>query len=291
MIRELQSHESRVGSLAWNSTLLASGSRDRAIFLQDIRIRNTHRTPLSASRPTNNTTTTTTNSNTNNNNPTAAPAAAASSNSLIDLLPPTLTFPEGIDVSSPMFPPQIPQDRPFMESLLALNDTTASRSDDTFPFTDPLSNIPMTTSSPNRYGRTSDPLSSLLHADFGASSTFRDFSTGGCVVREYNVHKQEVCGLKWSFDEKLLASGGNDNKLYVWDPIVSNSRRNEPVCRFEDHTAAVKAVAWSPHQQGLLASGGGTADRHIRFWNATTNTALHKVDTGSQVEILFPSFF
>lgn len=31
-------------------------------------------------------------------------------------------------------------------------------------------------------------------------------------------HKQEVCGLKWSLDGQQLASGGNDNKLYVWSP-------------------------------------------------------------------------
>ena len=35
-----------------------------------------------------------------------------------------------------------------------------------------------------------------------------------CVV----LYVQEVCGLKWSFDERLLASGGNDNKLFVWAP-------------------------------------------------------------------------
>lgn len=29
-------------------------------------------------------------------------------------------------------------------------------------------------------------------------------------------HKQEVCGLKWSFDDMQLASGGNDNKLMIW---------------------------------------------------------------------------
>ena len=29
-------------------------------------------------------------------------------------------------------------------------------------------------------------------------------------------HKQEVCGLKWSFDQQQLASGGNDNRLNIW---------------------------------------------------------------------------
>ena len=53
--------------------------------------------------------------------------------------------------------------------------------------------------------------------------------------------------------------------------------------RFSDHTAAVKAIAWSPHQHGLLASGGGTADRCIRFWNTATGSHLNSMDTGSQV--------
>jgi len=91
-------------------------------------------------------------------------------------------------------------------------------------------------------------------------------------------HKSEVCGLKWSYDDRELASGGNDNQLFVWS---ANSQH--PVLRYGDHTAAVKAIAWSPHQHGLLASGGGTADRCIRFWNTTTDTALSCVDTGSQV--------
>lgn len=78
-----------------------------------------------------------------------------------------------------------------------------------------------------------------------------------------SYHKQEVCGLKWSYDEQQLASGGNDNKLAVW----SSHNNQEPVGKFNSHLAAVKALSWSPHQHGLLASGGGTADRCIRFWN------------------------
>lgn len=52
---------------------------------------------------------------------------------------------------------------------------------------------------------------------------------------------------------------------------------------YTEHLAAVKAIAWSPHQHGLLASGGGTADRCIRFWNTLTGQPLQCIDTGSQV--------
>lgn len=96
---------------------------------------------------------------------------------------------------------------------------------------------------------------------------------------ELQGHKQEVCGLKWSSDEQQLASGGNDNKIFIW-----NSHNVErPSGKYTSHTAAVKALAWSPHQHGLLVSGGGTADRSIRSWNTLTNIMVNCVDTGSQV--------
>uniref|UniRef100_W5LAN6 Fizzy-related protein homolog n=1 Tax=Astyanax mexicanus TaxID=7994 RepID=W5LAN6_ASTMX len=96
--------------------------------------------------------------------------------------------------------------------------------------------------------------------------------------RRLQGHRQEVCGLKWSTDHQLLASGGNDNKLLVW-----NHSSVQPVQQYTEHLAAVKAIAWSPHQHGLLASGGGTADRCIRFWNTLTAQPLQCIDTGSQV--------
>lgn len=49
------------------------------------------------------------------------------------------------------------------------------------------------------------------------------------------------------------------------------------------HQAAVKALAWSPHQYNLLASGGGTADKCIRFWNTQDYQLINCVETGSQV--------
>ena len=91
-------------------------------------------------------------------------------------------------------------------------------------------------------------------------------------------HKQEICGLKWNADTNQLASGGNDNKLFIWNNLDAR-----PLWKFGEHRAAVKAIAWSPHQRGLLASGGGTADKKIRFWNSLTGGLVSELDTGSQV--------
>ncbi|KPP68775.1 fizzy-related protein-like [Scleropages formosus] len=112
--------------------------------------------------------------------------------------------------------------------------------------------------------------------------------------RRLQGHRQEVCGLKWSTDHQLLASGGNDNKehteqvflssfLLISKLLVWNHSSVLPVQQYTEHLAAVKAIAWSPHQHGLLASGGGTADRCIRFWNTLTGQPLQCTDTGSQV--------
>ena len=45
----------------------------------------------------------------------------------------------------------------------------------------------------------------------------------------------------------------------------------------------MKAIAWSPHQKGLLVSGGGTADRCIKFWNTIQGTEMYSIQTESQV--------
>ena len=45
----------------------------------------------------------------------------------------------------------------------------------------------------------------------------RDVRAKDATVMKLAGHKQEVCGLKWSADESQLASGGNDNKLFIWN--------------------------------------------------------------------------
>ena len=68
--------------------------------------------------------------------------------------------------------------------------------------------------------------------------------------------------------------------------VVQNQVLDNPLHRLDAHQAAVKALAWCPWQRNLLASGGGTADRTIKFWNSTSGAMVNSVDTKSQVCVL-----
>ncbi|CAG9462587.1 unnamed protein product [Pedinophyceae sp. YPF-701] len=104
------------------------------------------------------------------------------------------------------------------------------------------------------------------------------------VITTLRGHEQEVCGLAWSPSGNQLASGGNDNLLNVWDAASGFGGRDASALHtLTAHRAAVKALAWCPFQSNLLASGGGSSDRCIRFWNTTTGALLNTIDTGSQV--------
>ncbi|NXP48385.1 FZR1 protein, partial [Heliornis fulica] len=87
-----------------------------------------------------------------------------------------------------------------------------------------------------------------------------------------------LCTLFWDLRQRVFDHVSALQQLLVW-----NHSSLSPVQQYTEHLAAVKAIAWSPHQHGLLASGGGTADRCIRFWNTLTGQPLQCIDTGSQV--------
>lgn len=97
-------------------------------------------------------------------------------------------------------------------------------------------------------------------------------------IYNFHGHSQEVCGLKWSPDDRYLASGGNDNKLIIWNKNMAKLEK-----KFNQHCSAVKAIDWCPYKYGYLMSGGGTQDRTLKLWNISTMSLLNSLDTGSQV--------
>jgi hypothetical protein len=138
------------------------------------------------------------------------------------------------------------------------------------------------------------------------------------LIARMNIHTQQICGLAWSADGELFASGGNDNNCFLFEtkkilrPDISNantlatldvregpagesiytvSNRTDQVLHLQ-HTAArhkwtlnaaVKAMAFCPGQRGLLAIGGGSNDRCIHFYHTRSGTCLATIDCAAQV--------
>jgi cell division cycle 20-like protein 1 (cofactor of APC complex) len=59
----------------------------------------------------------------------------------------------------------------------------------------------------------------------------------------------------------LIATGGNDNHVYIFDIRKPSDYAGEYM-----HGAAVKSLAWV-HDEQILVSGGGTADKKMKFWD------------------------
>ncbi|KAK2951934.1 putative APC/C activator protein CDH1 [Blattamonas nauphoetae] len=118
-------------------------------------------------------------------------------------------------------------------------------------------------------------------------------------------HVDVVCGLSWNCERTLLASGGNENIVFIWDMrgfMDGDQERTDyaPIIRIEHHHSAVRALSFSPIDPLLIATGGGATDRRICLWRLNpnseqmtpthpnqnqTNSAvlLDEVDTATQV--------
>lgn len=102
----------------------------------------------------------------------------------------------------------------------------------------------------------------------------------GMSVTTFSTHLQEVCGLSLNSRQQYLASGGNDNKVFIYDV----RRTHTPYAGLCDHRAAVKALSWSPNISSQLVSGGGTADKTIKMWDLASRARLvHSYDFESQI--------
>ncbi|KAG9003530.1 ubiquitin-protein transferase activating protein [Tulasnella sp. JGI-2019a] len=95
-----------------------------------------------------------------------------------------------------------------------------------------------------------------------------------------------VGGVKWRRDGVLLASGGNDNLVNCWDVRMIATTRKEGPLHVWKHGGGVKALAWCPWQENILACGAGSADGRIYFRSTHTGDTINTISLRHQITSL-----
>ena len=72
-------------------------------------------------------------------------------------------------------------------------------------------------------------------------------------------HRGSVLGLAISTDGRLLASGGKDATIRLWDTTTGRE-----LARWEAHLSSVNALAFSPDGKTLAS---GSAERVLKLWD------------------------
>jgi meiosis-specific APC/C activator protein AMA1 len=149
--------------------------------------------------------------------------------------------------------------------------------------------------------------------------TRNGWSGSTTLLTKISVHTQQICGLSFSGDGSMFASGGNDNLCCLFQTSnIIRIAREEPDAGEEVvlgangmrrvytiaeqtsvkiitsgaekhrwiHGAAVKAIAFCPWREGLVATGGGSNDKCIHFYHTTSGTCLATISVAAQVTSL-----
>ena len=93
-----------------------------------------------------------------------------------------------------------------------------------------------------------------------------DLAAHRTIGQPFSGHTSAVRSATFSPDGKVLASGGDDGKIFLWD-----SSSGKVLATLSGHTSSVFSVAFSPKEY-ILASGSD--DRTVRLWDAVTGQLL-----------------
>lgn len=97
----------------------------------------------------------------------------------------------------------------------------------------------------------------------------------GVAPRTLGSHLRSVSTVAISPDGKLIASGGDDAMINLWDPAIEGSNSlTKPVNTLKGHTLNILAIAFSP-SGGELASA--SLDGTVRLWDLKSGSTIRTI--------------
>ena len=89
----------------------------------------------------------------------------------------------------------------------------------------------------------------------------------GATLFVFLDHTHWVLCVKWSHDSDLLASGGMDSNICIWDRNLKCT-----IC-LRGHTKWITSLAWEPKESSSLLVSG-SKDSTARVWNARSGECI-----------------
>ena len=88
-------------------------------------------------------------------------------------------------------------------------------------------------------------------------------------------HDKMISALLMMPKLQLLASGGYDGKLILWDTVAQTIKS-----KYEEHTRAISSISF---HEGLVLLFTSAFDHKICVWNPYINSLIHKIDNNVNV--------
>lgn len=116
-----------------------------------------------------------------------------------------------------------------------------------------------------------------------------DISTND-LVENFTGHNDGVRSLDFSPDDTLLASGGVDGTVRIWNLTSMTEIKKSPLY---GHNKSVNSVKFSPKGTMLVSSGGSDSpgEQHLRFWGIPDWENFHTISRqdGDSFLAFFPT--
>lgn len=120
-------------------------------------------------------------------------------------------------------------------------------------------------------------LSQIASGDKNRKVQLRRWKSIGTSLQELRAdgstldsHNGSICAVEFSPDGQILASGGTDRRIRLWNPDTAKI-----IYTLDGHQEPVTALKFMPNGKILISTG---VDRTIRFWDLETKQLLKTIE-------------